>query len=367
MIAWKDRRILDLLGIELPIIQAPMAGANDIEMVVAVSQAGGLGSLPCAQLSAAQVLEAVQHIRTKTSAPFNLNFFCHIPPDPRDPVVQARLKDWRQHLTPFYEEAGLPADTPIPVSGRAPFDETYCRMVEEVNPAVVSFHFGLPAPDLLQRVKATGAKILSSATTVAEARWLEARGVDARGVDAVIAMGAEAGGHRASFLPMDMSRQVGTFALVPQIVDAVSVPVIAAGGIADGRGMAAALMLGASAVQIGTAYLLTDEATISDAHRAALLAVTDDDTQITNVFTGRPARGIINRVMRELGPMSALTPDFPLAGGALTPLKNSKALNGSKDFTNLWAGQSAALARPTDAASLTKALVTEALEQLQYR
>ncbi len=359
MTAWKDRRLLDLLEIELPIIQAPMAGANGVEMVVAVSQAGGLGSLPCAQMSPAQVLEAVQKIQAQMAAPFNLNFFCHSPPDLDSPAVQAQLARWRQHLTPLYEEAGLGADTPFPLSSRAPFDDAYCRIVEEIKPAVVSFHFGLPAPDLLSRVKATGAKILSSATTVAEARWLEAYGVDA-----VIATGAEAGGHRASFLQMDMSRQVGTFALLPQIVDAVSLPVIAAGGIADGRGVAAALVLGASAVEVGTAYLLTSEATISDAHRTALLAVTDDGTQITNVFTGRPARGLINRAMHDLGPLSPLVPDFPLAGGALVPLKNSAALNGAAEFSNLWAGQAAPLARPTDAASLTRTLAAAALTRL---
>ncbi|HTM80848.1 nitronate monooxygenase [Asticcacaulis sp.] len=359
MAAWKDRRLLDLLGIDLPVIQAPMAGANGIEMVIAVGQAGGLGSLPCALLSPAQVLEAARQIRERTRAPFNLNFFCHAAPDLNDPAVQARLADWRRHLTPFYEAAGLAADTPFPLSGRAPFDDAYCRAVEEVRPAVVSFHFGLPAPALLARVKATGAKILSSATTVAEARWLAERGVDA-----VIATGAEAGGHRASFLQMDMSRQVGAFALAPQIADAVSVPVIAAGGISDGRGVAAALVLGASAVQVGTAYLLTDEATISEAHRAALLTTTDDGTQITNIFTGRPARGIINQAMRDLGPLSPLAPDFPLAGGALTPLKSSAALNGAAEFSNLWAGQAAALARRTDAASLTKALAAEALARL---
>ncbi len=360
MTAWKDRRLLDLLGIDLPVIQAPMAGANGVDMVVAVSRAGGLGSLPCAQLTPAQVLEAARQIRAQMSAPFNLNFFCHSPPNLESPQVQARLTEWRQHLTPFYEEAGLAADTPFPLSIRAPFDDAYCRVVEDIRPAIVSFHFGLPAPDLLTRVKATGAKILSSATTVAEGRWLEARGVDA-----VIATGAEAGGHRASFLQMDMSRQVGTFALVPQIVDAVSVPVIAAGGISDGRGVAAALMLGASAVQVGTAYLLTEEAIISDAHRTALMAATDDGTQITNIFTGRPARGLINRAMRDLGPLSPLTPDFPLAGGALTPLKSSAALNGAAEFSNLWGGQAASLARPTDAAGLTKALVAEALGRLQ--
>ena len=363
MTAWTDRRLLDLLDIELPIIQAPMAGANGAEMVIAVCEAGGLGSLPCAQLSPAQVVEATQQIRARTAAPFNLNFFCHVAPDLDSPAVQARLAAWRQHLTPFYKEAGLPADTPVPLSGRAPFDDAYCRVIEEIKPAVVSFHFGLPAPDLLQRVKDTGAKVLSSATTVAEGRWLEERGVDA-----VIAMGAEAGGHRATFLDlalqMDMSRQVGTFALVPQIADAVSVPVIAAGGIADGRGVAAAVTLGASAAQVGTAYLLTDEATITDAHRAALLAATDDGTQITNVFTGRPARGISNRAIRNLGPLSPLASDFPLAGGALTPLKNSAMLNGATEFSNMWAGQAAPLAKHTDAASLTKTLASQALERL---
>lgn len=355
-----DRRLLDLFGIDLPILQAPMAGANGADMVIAVSQAGGLGGLPCAQLSPAQVTDAVAHIRAQTSAPFNLNFFCHTPPDLDSAAVRESLTRWREHLAPYYKEAGLPEDTPAPLSARAPFDDAYCRVVEDLKPAVVSFHFGLPALDLLARVKATGAKILSSATTVAEARWLAERGVDA-----VIAMGAEAGGHRASFLHTDMTRQVGLFALLPQIVDAVDVPVIATGGIADGRGVAAALVLGASAVQVGTAYLLTAEATISDAHRAALLAASDDGTQITNIFTGSPARGLINRVMRELGPMSDEAPDFPLAGGALIPLKSSGALKGAADFSNLWSGQAAALAKLTDAAALTRALAADAQARLR--
>jgi len=231
--------------------------------------------------------------------------------------------------------------------------------MEETKPEVVSFHFGLPSPALLDRVRATGAKIISSATTVAEARWLEERGVDA-----IIAMGVEAGGHRGNFLSDDMGRQVGTFALVPQIVDAVKVPVIAAGGIAEARGIVAAFALGASAVQIGTAYMLTPEAKVTDSHRRALRSATDDGTRITNLFTGRPARGIVNRVMRDLGAINPAAPSFPLAAGALLPLKAKAEAAGSGDFTNLWSGQAASLAREMPAAELTRRLAAEALEKL---
>jgi len=244
---WQDNRIVDLFGIELPIIQAPMAGATTPEMVIAASEAGGLGSLPAALLTIEQTKASLDQIRSATSKPINMNFFAHANPA-ADPVA---LMAWRTALAPYYVELGLDPAAPVPAAGRAPFDDNYCGLVESYRPEVVSFHFGLPGPELLERVRQTGAKITASATTVAEARWLAERGVDA-----IIAMGLEAGGHRGNFLSDDMATQVGTMALVPQIVDAVSVPVIAAGGISDRRGVRAAFVLGASAVQVGTAYLL---------------------------------------------------------------------------------------------------------------
>jgi nitronate monooxygenase len=269
---------------------------------------------------------------------------------------------WRARLAPYYVEHGLDPEAPIPASNRAPFDNDFCALVEDFRPEVVSFHFGLPDAALLERVRATGAKIISSATTVAEARWLEECGCDA-----IIAMGYEAGGHRGIFLSDDvngdMARQVGTFALVPQVVDAVKVPVIAAGGIADARGIVAAFALGAAAVQIGTAYLFCPETMISPAYLQALKSAEADDTMVTNVFTGRPARGIVNRVMREVGPLSPLAPEFPLAGGALAPLKPKDA---AADFTNLWSGQAAPLGRELPAGELTRVLGAEALARLAH-
>jgi nitronate monooxygenase len=216
---------------------------------------------------------------------------------------------------------------------------------------VVSFHFGLPAPDLLALVKSSGAKILSSATTVAEALWLQAQGVDA-----VIAQGLEAGGHRGMFLTDDIATQVGTFALLPQVVAALRIPVIAAGGIATAQGVKAALDLGAAAVQVGTAYLLCDEATTSPVHRQALVSVGADSTALTNIFTGRPARGIVNRIMRDLGPINWKAPQFPLATAASFPLRQKAESLGSGDFSPLWAGQNTTGCRQVSARRLTREL-----------
>lgn len=358
MTSWPDRRILDLFGIELPIIQAPMAGATTIEMVVAAGQAGGLGSLPSAQLTVDQLKTAISSIRASIKAPLNVNFFAH-QTLPVDAVAEIR---WRALLAPYYVEFDLDPAAPVSGARRAPFDEGFCEVVEEHRPEVVSFHFGLPARPLLDRVKAAGAKVVSSATTAAEAAWLEANGADA-----IIAMGSEAGGHRGNFLTQDMSTQVGTMALVPQVVDAVAVPVIAAGGIADGRGVAAALMLGASAVQIGTAYLFCPEAKIPAVHAQALAEAGDDSTAITNVFTGRPARGIVNRLMQELGPISEAVPAFPTAGAALSAVRAQAEKASRGDFTNLWAGQSARLAPRMGAFDLTRNLYEAALMVLGRR
>jgi len=354
MSQWPDTRILDLLGIELPIIQAPMAGANGSAMVIATSNAGGLGSMPAAMLSIEQLREELKTIRQHTQRPFNINYFCHQVPAPDE----QRARDWKDLLEPYYRELGADFDAPTPVSNRAPFDAAACEVVEEFRPEVVSFHFGLPEKSLLDRVKATGAKILSSATTVEEAVWLEQQGCDA-----IIAMGYEAGGHRGMFLSNDLSSQVGTFALVPQIVDAVKVPVIAAGGISDARGVAAAFVLGASAVQVGTAYLFTPEAKVSRSHYKALRTAKESETAVTNIFTGRPARGILNRVMREIGPISDKAPTFPLAGGALMPLRAKD----EADFSNLWAGQAFRLGVEMTAAELTRYLADAGLAKLLHR
>ena len=338
-----------LFGIELPIIQAPMAGAQGSALAVAVSNAGGLGSLPCAMLTAEAMKTELAAIKAGTTRPFNVNFFCHMPPAPD----VARENAWRAALAPYYSEFGVDANAIPAGPGRAPFSAAVADALAAFKPAVVSFHFGLPAADLLARVKGWGSKVLSSATTVDEARWLEAHGVDA-----VIAQGAEAGGHRGMFLSADLSTQVGTFALLPQIVRAVNCPVIAAGGIADARGVAAALALGAAGAQVGTAYLLCPESLTSAVHRAALKSEAARHTALTNLFTGRPARGIVNRVIRELGPISAAAPAFPLATAAIAPLRAQAESQGSGDFSPLWSGQNASGCREIPAAQLTCDLAT---------
>jgi nitronate monooxygenase len=353
---WPDRRLIELLELEVPIVQAPMAGAMGWELAAATAQAGALGSLPCAMLSADQVREQMAKVRAHTRKPINLGFFCHVAPE----LNNQREARWREALAPYYRELGIDPAVPVPSSNRAAFDATFCAVVEELKPEVVSFHFGLPEPDLMQRVKAAGCIVIASATTAAEARWLEARGVDA-----VIAQGCEAGGHRGIFLTDDIATQAGTFALVPQVVDAVTLPVIAAGGITDARGIAAAFALGAAGVQIGTAYLWCPEARISAPHRAALTSARDDGTAVTNLMTGRPARGFVNRVMREIGPMSDVAPEFPLAAGALAPLRAKAEAQGSGDFSPMWAGQAASLGRAMPAGELTKALAAEALARMR--
>lgn len=336
-----------LLGIELPIIQAPLAGIQGSAMAVAVSNAGGLGSLPCAMLTVDALRSELAAIKAATDRPFNVNFFCHTPPAPD----ASREAIWRAALAPYYAEFGIdPAGIPAG-PGRAPFSAEVADILDEFKPAVVSFHFGLPSPELLARARRWGAKILSSATTIDEACWLESHGVDA-----IIAQGLEAGGHRGIFLSDDLTTQVGTFALLPQIVQAVRLPVIAAGGIADARGVASAIALGAAGVQIGTAYMLCPEATTSAPHRAALKSSAARHTALTNIFTGRPARGIMNRIMRELGPICAAAPEFPLAPSAIAPLRTQAERRGSGDFSPLWAGQNASGCKEMPAAELTRNL-----------
>lgn len=339
----------ELLGIDLPIIQAPMAGVQGSALAIAVCNAGGLGSLPCALLSRDVMRSELATIKARTSKPFNVNFFCHVPPE----VDATREANWRAALAPYYAELGIDANAIPAGPGRNPFSAEVAEVLEEFTPAVVSFHFGLPSVELLTRVKSWGAKILSSATTVEEARWLEAHGVDV-----VIAQGFEAGGHRGMFLTTDVSTQVGTLALVRQIVREVKVPVIATGGIADRQGVAAALALGAAGVQIGTAWLLCPEATTTQVHRAALKSAAASHTVLTNIFTGRPARSIVNRFIREQGPMSDIVPAFPLATATTAPLRAKAESNGSGDFSPLWSGQDATGCREIPAAELMREFIT---------
>jgi nitronate monooxygenase len=333
----------------LPIIQAPMAGVQGSALAVAVSNAGGLGSLPCAMLSLEGIRQEVAAIRAQTDAPFNLNFFCHLSPV----VDDAREQSWRNALQPFYDELGVDPSSIDSGVGRAPFDAETASVIEDLKPPIVSFHFGLPAPELLARIRATGAKLWSSATTVAEARWLEEQGVDA-----VIAQGLEAGGHRGMFQSTELTTQVGTFALVPQVVRAVRVPIIAAGGIADAGAVRAALALGASAVQVGTTFLLCPEAATTSIHRRALASDAACHTALTNVFTGRPARAIVNRLIREVGPLSPHAPAFPLALNAVLPLRAKAESQGNGDFSPLWCGQNATGARAVRAGEITRSLAS---------
>lgn len=334
-----------LLGTQLPLVQAPMAGVQGSALAVAVSNAGGLGSLPGAMLGLDALQAELTRIQAQTTLPYNVNFFCHTPPPPADDAP------WRAALAPYYQEMGLDPASIVPGPGRAPFSAEAAHLLRAFKPPVVSFHFGLPSPALLEVVRSWGAKVLSSATTVDEALWLQAQGVDA-----IIAQGLEAGGHRGHFLSDDLARQMGTFALLPQIVRAVNLPVIAAGGIAGAQGVAAAMALGAAGVQIGTAYLLCPEATTSAIHRAALQSEAARHTALTNVFTGRPARGILNRVMREQGPLSAVAPAFPMATAAMAPLRAAAERLGQGDFSPLWAGQNASGCQALPAAELTRRL-----------
>lgn len=344
-------QIQTLFGMELPIIQAPMAGVQNSALAIAVSNAGGLGSLPCAMLNAEALRTELETIRAKLEPgrPLNLNFFCH----PMPAADAQKAAAWQALFAPYYAEWGIsPAQVPWATS-RMPFNQEMAALVCAYRPAVVSFHFGLPAPELLEMVRSAGAKIISSATTVAEALWLEERGVDA-----IIAQGLEAGGHRGMFLSQDLSSQMGSLALWPQVVKAVKVPVIAAGGIADAAGVRAALALGAAGVQVGTAYLLCPEATTSSIHRAALKSPLAHTTTLTNVFSGRPARGMLNRLVRELGPMHPLAPAFPLATSASAALRLKAECMGNSDFSPLWAGQNVSGCQEISAAELTRALAS---------
>ncbi|MCU7994783.1 nitronate monooxygenase [Shewanella glacialipiscicola] len=336
-----------LFGIELPIIQAPMAGVQGGALTIAVSQAGALGSLPCAMLSPEALHTELTHIRTQTTKPINVNFFCHQEPAPQA-VKQAA---WLNQLAPYFTELGVNPDAQTVGQQRSPYTSAQAEVLAKFKPEVVSFHFGLPNDDLLLEIKSWGSKVISTATTVAEALWLEAHGVDA-----IITQGLEAGGHRGHFLSDDLTAQLGTFSLLPQIIAAVAVPVIAAGGIVDAKTVRAAMAMGASAVQVGTAYLLCPECTTSKLHRAALQSEAAQHTALTNLYSGRPARGIVNRFMAELGPINQAVPDFPLAASAVAVLRSVAEEQGLDDFSPLWCGQNASGCKVIPAAELTRLL-----------
>ena len=346
----------NFLGVELPIIQAPMAGVQDSALAVAVSSAGGLGSLPCAMLSCDALRAELAAIKVQTDKPVNVNFFCHTPPE----LNTERESKWRSILHPYFAEYGIIADDLPKGSGLEPFSHQMADVLEEFKPKIVSFHFGLPSSDLMGRVKGWQSKILVSATNIAEAQWLEAQGVDG-----IIAQGLEAGGHRGMFLSNDLTNQAGTFALLPQIIQKVKVPVIAAGGIADAQGVAAALSLGAAAVQVGTAYLLCPETKTSQIHRSALKSEAAHHTAITNIFTGRLARSIVNRSIREIGPVNADVPAFPLASAAITKLRQQAESRGLDDFSSLWCGQNASGCKEIPAVELTRRLAENVLSDFK--
>jgi nitronate monooxygenase len=351
--AWPDDRFAALLGSRWPIIAAPMAGAAGVELAVAVIEGGGVGSLPCALLTPDEVRAQAAEVRARVTGPLNLNFFCHDLPDPPDESA------WRELLAHYYRREGVAPPTASPPL-RRPFDAAMCAVVEAVAPELVSFHFGMPEEALVRRLFATGARILGNATTPAEATLLAVRGCDA-----IIAQGFEAGGHAGYFL--EPHAPVGLFALVRQIARSLPLPVIAAGGIVDGHGVAAALTLGASAVQLGTAYLATPESRIAAPHRAALGTLDGESSVFTNLFSGREARGLRNALIICEGPMNDAVPPFPYATAALAPLRAAAEADGRGDYSPLWAGQAAALAAPMGAQELTETLGREALALLSGR
>ncbi len=352
--AWPRSELTDLFAITHPIIQAPMAGASTPALAAEVTNAGGLGSLGCAQMTIDQVRKDVEALRALTDGPFNLNFFVHQEPD----LDAHDLERARKRIAPYYTESGLDRvpDVAVPFPS---FTQEKLDLLLELRPPIVSFHFGLPSADALDALREAGSVILCSATTVSEARAL-----NEAGVDAIVAQGQEAGGHRGTFEEPYEDGMVGTMCLVPQIVDAVDVPVIAAGGIAGGRGIAAAFALGASAAQIGTAYLLCPESAADQAYRDALKAGRDDRTRITRVISGRPARSLRNRLIDELADHQDEVAPFPSQISLSAPLRNANR-NDASQLRSLWAGQSVALNRTLGAADLTRTLVEEAQQILE--
>lgn len=335
------------LGLHVPIIQAPMAGGSDsVALAAAVSGAGGLGSLGCAYLTPEQILAAAKAVRERTDRAFGLNLFAPWR-DPGSPDVGAALAA----MAPFHAELGLQAPT-APGPQPVPFAEQFDAVLES-GAAVFSFTFGLPPAGDVARARSRGIAVFGTATTVEEAI-----AIAEAGCDAVVAQGAEAGGHRGTFLAAVERSLIGTMALVPQVVDAVAIPVIASGGIMDGRGLAAAFALGAEAVQMGTVFLTADEAGANPAYRLALTRAHEDETALTRAFSGRAARGIVNRVIEEV-PESAILP-FPLQNALTRPLRVEAARQGRAEFLSLWAGQGLRMARTGSAAQLVADIVSQA-------
>ena len=342
------------------LIQAPMAGSQNHRLAAAVFLAGGLGSLPAAMLTTEQLQTELSAFEDAIAAltetplqwggclPVNVNFFCHTPPTEQLEKEAA----WRKQLTPLYQAHGIDPQSVGSGLGRAPFSLESLKLMGQFKPAVVSFHFGLPKAEWVQQLKTWGVQIWSSATTVQEAQWLEQQGVDA-----VIAQGLEAGGHRGMFLSEDLSTQMGTMALLPQTIKAVKLPVIAAGGISTAAAVSAAKALGASAVQVGTAFLTSHEATTSALHRQALMSDAAKHSALTNLFSGRPARGIVNKFMRDFGPLNPEAPAFPLATSAVAPLRAAAEAKGQSDYSPLWSGQNASDCEALPAADIAHKLL----------
>jgi nitronate monooxygenase len=345
---WPDRRLSDLLQIPHPILQSPMAGAATPDLAAAVSNAGGLGALGSAEMSLDQLRAAATDLRQRTNRPFNLNFFVGDAPA-TDPAVLARTRD---RLRPWYQKLGL-GEPPATLPDLGPsFDAARLALLLDLRPAVVSFHFGLPEPQAVHALKAAGITLLCTATTVAEAVALEAAGIDA-----IIAQGYEAGGHRGSHQPTAPAQGVGTMALVPQIVDAVRLPVIAAGGIGDGRGIAAAFALGAAGVQMGTAFLSCPEAGTDPARRALLSRATETDTMVTDAFSGRAARAHRSAYAEAMEAAREPLPAFLQLYDLTDPL--IKAAQDDIASFHLY-GQAARLNRALPADDLLRLLVSEA-------
>lgn len=338
-----------LLKIEHPIIQAPMAGSTTPELVAAVSNAGGLGMLGAANLSPTQIAQAVAAIRSLTDRPFGVNLFAGGRENVRDVDPQPMLAI----LARYHAELGLPK--PAVVELNADQFPGQLDAVLEAKVPVFSFTFGFPVPAAFAELQRRGITILGTATTVDEARQLAAAGVAA-----VVAQGSEAGGHRGTFTVRFESAMIGTMALVPQVVDAVQVPVVASGGIMDGRGIVAAQALGASAVQMGTAFMTCKEANVPASYKAAIRSAQGEHTALTRSFSGRPARGIVNEFMQAFSGREEVILPFPLQNAATRPLRNEAAARDDARFLSLWAGQAAGLARDLSAAELVHQLVEEA-------
>ncbi len=347
--------LCDLLGIRLPIIQAPMASAVSPALVKAVSAAGGLGSFGCAYTQPETMLKEAAEVRAHTDKPFQLNFF--VAPQP-DSVAEVNQRPAIEAVARYFTELGLPA----PQAVHAPFAPNLASQLaaaREIRPAVISVHLADLPLATIREFQSLGVKVGASATCVAEAKQLESLGVDY-----IIAQGADAGGHRGTYLKNPYEAMTGTLSLTRMLVRSVSKPIVAAGGIMDGAGIAAALALGAQAVQMGTAFIPCPEAIAPEVHKQSLLAQRDDNSTITEKFTGKPARGIANRYIREANANAHPQLPFPIQGGLTGKLRAASAMAGNPEFYALWCGQAAALSRAMPAAQLVATLEAETLEAL---